>query len=639
MRLNTSKEDLSKTEFDDLLMNMSLNQQDFFKISDRKPPLKHLEEKKIKAFELSVLNVEKNLNLIPEGYVVKSQNNDLMTDPEREYRSAGQLEPLERMPSINLSKISTKPEYSSGKDSKGSKSNHNSASSADQGAQKQDPNLTLSFECPPAQLPESKPSVAPKQPMETIMEQKSGIEENSFDQQSQLEDEFYFFEKKFCKELVDTKVHSRKSVEKIPDESIQEGNQPYNSNNEEEDDDDFVGKYFGGVAKNNSQTNLGATNENKAFSSQNEMPNSYRSKYSSHQLTDNHEYGTANFNSKFSFNPETHHLKNQIREADDEIDCSHEESFNKEPIFNPEELKQVKRSEQLLGFNREDLSENKLEETPQLSNLTYSQKRTDVKDNPHFEDEDEECDRLIVKNIFKDYTSRELDTNGRQDYPQIYTSRDEQEDEEEYEPIITYSQDTNEKPRQSQQGDLKPKNSMSESDSITIDVHYDRESSNYFDEKPALNYSRQAQSTSSVEKVPINQSQAKERVVPQPQNEFQFRKKQAAGVEVARPTSEAVSKQSSIHHPSSHRGEEERRYINPPKTTDSSFQDNRSFTNYDLMKPSVSHSTSLLDDYSRNYGERDRHRSIQSTLSSSTNMKTSDGKLISYSMQISLSGK
>lgn len=644
MRLNTSKEEPSKTEFDDFLLNMSLNQQDFFKTSDRKPPLKNIEGVSVRAFDFNPAVVEAKLSLLPEGHEVKSANNNLqITESDREYRSNGMVEPLERMPSINLSKISAKPEYSSDRESKGSKSNHNSNNSNDQGAApKLDANLSLSFESTPVAQPEQKFVGQTKKPMETIEEQKSAVEDNSFDQQSQLEDEFHFFEKKFARAGPDSS-HLKSQERSQGPVAVGREAKEVDSRNQEEEDDDFAGKYFGGISKAAADHTLNVPVDLKGFNSQNDRQSSYRSKYSSQHMTENPDFATANFNSKFSFNPEHNHRHNASLHHDQEPDESQEESFRQGQLFDPDELKQVKRSEQLLGFNREDLSSHKLEETPQLSNFTHSQKKHEIKGNFHTsDDEDIESDRLIVKNIFKDYTSRELEDLHQDHYDQLCTSREESqakvnEEEEEFELPIDFSRNTSQRQRQSQFENGSKKHSVSESDSITLEVNYDRDSY-LFEEKTSNLFPKKSPSTS-IDRPSRNYSYTKDQFLPQEQPEAPFRKKSAVGLETGQSISRGPSRQQSFHNSSFQRAadeHEESRVLMDlqPQRSSTSYQLERSYARSDALKNSFSHSTSILEETSK---ATDRNRSLQSHVPA--NLPASDGRLINLSMQVGHSGK
>lgn len=147
---------------------------------------------------------------------------------------------------------------------------------------------------------------------------------------------------------------------------------------------------------------------------------------------------------------------------------------------------------------------------------------------------------------------------------------------------------------------------------------------------------KKSQSSISYDKPSNNHSFSKDHLLPPDANQNLFRKKPAAGMEFAHAYSKPPSRQASTHQtstPKPDEGLENSRVLRERKIEQASYNVNKSYAT-DLMKQSASHSTSIQDDQSRNIDEK--HGSVQSTISA--NMKTSDGKLISYSMQLALSG-
>lgn len=667
-----SKDQASRTEFDDFLLNGSLNQQDFFKSSDRNPPLKSkLNEIPISQFDPIIKIDESNINLIPEGYEVHSEPNDIQPYNAEDYSSAQVSEPLERMPSINLSKISAKPEYSSDRVSKQSKSNSNH-SSADSGYQAKpvpdNLNITLSFENgnSATQSQNAGESKIPTKTgtysgMETIPEQKSCVEElgGSEQEQSELEDEFYFFENNFCKHI----TQSSTNVQEQPTESHNTG---YGSECQaeviEKEDDDFASKYFGKSKDYLQVPQHGSYLENLLKQNKEGGMPSHQSRGSS--AHDNQDFKSANFNSKFTFNSENAHLVQaaidqqlDMHESDDDQD-EHDGLGLKNQVnqnwLDPEELLHVKRSEQPLGFNREDLSSNKLEETPKLSNLTYSQPRTG-RDEDFMDEEDNESDRKIVKNIFKDYASRSHADESEQ-YSYLTTSRVDDEDEghddegdngNDDEGIARTPVDTAGLyfKGQMSRNDLEKlvqKDSCSEGDSITIEVNNDKEGSNCSQNQyinPVSDRSRSSRYSVETEKSKLRHESTEDFEFVQ--NHHIFTKKTEAIFEEGKTFSMIESKRSSVmskppvshsRNPSNHQEREiiARRSINQSEyhaIVNTSVNFNDEITNNDSI-----YSNSM------NIGTRvpsqckSQNMSVQSSVSG--NQKISDAKLINYSMQI-----
>lgn len=665
-----SKDQASRTEFDDFLLNGSLNQQDFFKSSDRNPPLKSkLNEIPISHFDPIIKIDESNINLIPEGYEVHSEPNDIQPYNAEDYSSVQVSEPLERMPSINLSKISAKPEYSSDRVSKQSKSNsnHSSADSGYQAKAVQDNlNITLSFEngnSASQSLNAGESKIATKtgiySGMETIPEQKSCVEElgGSEQEQSELEDEFYFFENNFCKHI----TQSSTNVQEQPTETHNTdcGSQ-YQAEVIEKEDDDFASKYFGKSKDSLQVPQHGSYLENLLKQNKEGGMPSHQSRGSS--AHDNQDFKSANFNSKFTFNSENAHLVQaaidqqfDMHGSDEDDQDEHNGLGLKNQVnqnwLDPEELLQVKRSDQPLGFNREDLSSNKLEETPKLSNLTYSQPRTG-KDEDFIDEEDNESDRKIVKNIFKDYASRSH-ADESEHYSYLTTSRvDDNDDEGNDEgiddddisrtPVDSARSYFNDQISRNDLEKLVQKDSCSEGDSITIEVNNDKEGSNCSQNKyinPVSDRSRSSRYSVETEKSKLRHESTEDFEFVQ--NHHIFTKKTEAIFEEGKTFSMIESKRSSVmskppvsylRNPSNH---EERDIIAKRSINQSEYQP--------IVNTSVNFNDEITNNdsiysNSMNIGTRvpsqckSQNMSVQSRVSG--NQKISDAKLINYSMQI-----